>query len=382
MQGRPASGKIRVTHLVTDLERGGAEAFLQRLVTAPQDDIKHRVISLTGEGELGPEIRAAGVEVAALSLAGVAGAPLALARLLRMLRDHQPHVLMTWLYHADFFGTVAAALLPRTQLVWNIRCADMDLSKYGHVSRALPHVLARMSRRPRVVVANSEAGRQIHERYGYGPRRWEILPNGFDMQSFHPDPAGRAITRAALGIDQVAPVVGLFARFDPMKDHATFLNAAETVVKARPDVLFLLAGRGTDTAVFNSVIGYREKLRTRLILLGERRDMPALMTASDIVVCSSLTEGFPNTLGEAMASGVPCVSTDVGDAAVLIGDTGGLVPKADPAALAHKLKEFLDISPEARVALGAQARRRIEGQFSLDAVVARYGNLFFSVGRR
>jgi glycosyltransferase involved in cell wall biosynthesis len=376
MAGRPTSGKIRVTHLVTDLARGGAEVFLQRLVSAPQSDIEHRVLSLTSEGVLGPKIRAAGVAVGALGLTGVAGAPLALTRLLRVLREDRPDVLMTWLYHADFLGTVAAALGPRTQLVWNIRCADMDLSKYGYASRALPHVLARLSRRPAVVVANSEAGRRIHERYGYEPRRWEILPNGFDMQTFRPDAARRAQVRAALGIDQKAPVVGLFARFDPMKDHATFLSAAAMVARARPDVLFLLAGRGTDGAAFDRLIGDRGELRGRLILLGERRDVPDLMTATDIVVCSSLTEGFPNTIGEAMASGIPCVSTDVGDAAALIADTGGLVPKADPAALALRLEEFLDIAPEARATLGAAARRRIEEKFSLQAIVARYAGLF------
>jgi glycosyltransferase involved in cell wall biosynthesis len=375
--GRPESGKIRVTHLVTDLARGGAEVFLQRLVTAPQaEDITHRVISLTSEGELGAELRAAGIEVSALSLAGFGGAPVALARLRRLLRDEKPDVLMTWLYHADFFGTVAAALGPSPQLVWNIRCADMDLSKYGYVSRMLPHVLARMSRRPAVVVANSEAGRQIHERYGYAPRRWEILPNGFDMQSFRPDPARRMATRTALGIDQAAPVVGLFARLDPMKDHATFLNAAEILARARPDALFLLAGRGTDSAAFDSLIGDRAELRGRLILLGERRDIPALMAATDVVVCSSLTEGFPNTIGEAMASGVPCVSTDVGDAAVLIGDTGAVVAKSDPAALAHKLQEFLAMAPQARASLGAAARQRVEQKFSLQAVAARYAALF------
>jgi glycosyltransferase involved in cell wall biosynthesis len=374
--GRPASGEIRVTHLVTDLGRGGAEVFLQRLVTAPQDDIRHRVISLTSEGELGPEIRAAGVDVAALSLTGAVGAPRAFTRLRHLLRDDKPDVLMTWLYHADFFGTVAAALGPGMQLVWNIRCADMDLSKYGYASRALPHVLARMSRRPAAVVANSEAGRQIHESYGYGPRRWEVLPNGFDMQSFRPDPSRRAATRAALGIDQAAPVIGLFARFDPMKDHATFLAAAEMVARARPDALFLLAGRGTDTPAFNTVVDGRVELRGRLILLGERRDIPDLVAATDIVVCSSLTEGFPNTIGEGMASGVPCVSTDVGDAAALIGDTGAVVPKADPAVLAHKLEEFLDIAPQARATLGAAARRRIEEKFSLQAIVARYAALF------
>ena len=377
MSGTSSARRIRVTHLVTSLARGGAETFLQRLVTWPQSDIQHRVLSLSTESGLGPELRDAGVDVEALSLNGIAGGPRVLGRLLGTLRREVPDVLMTWLYHADLFGTAAAFLGPRMKLVWNIRCADMDLSNYAYTSRALPHVLARLSRMPAVVVANSEAGRQIHESYGYAPRRCEILPNGFDMQTFRPDPAGRGEMRASLGIDPAAPVIGLFARYDLMKDHATFLAAAEIVATARPDALFLLAGRGTDGADFNRLIGRREALRARLILLGERGDMPKLMAATDIVVCSSQWgEGFPNVIGEAMASGVPCVSTDVGAAATMIGDTGALVPRSDWRALAHKLEELLDIAPQARATLGAAARRRIEENFSLPAVVARYGELF------
>jgi glycosyltransferase involved in cell wall biosynthesis len=283
---------------------------------------------------------------------------------------------MTWLYHADFFGTVATMLSPSTQLVWNIRCADMDLSKYGYVSRMLPRVLARLSRRPAVVVANSQAGRRIHEGYGYEPRRWEILPNGFDTEKFKPDAAWRMKVRSTLGIEQTAPVVGLFARFDPMKDHATFLAAAELVANTRPDITFLLVGRGTDSEAFDRLIGDRARLRSRLIRLGERIDVPQLMAASDLAVCSSLTEGFPNTIGEAMASELPCVSTDVGDAALLIGDAGAIVPKGDPPALARKIEEFLAVTPEARAAIGQRARQRIEEKFSLQAIAARYRELF------
>ena len=367
---------IRVTHLVTDLARGGAETFLQRLVTTPQDGIRHRLISLTTDGDLGPEIRAAGIEVDSLSLTGALGVPQALTRLVRVLRGEKPDVLMTWLYHADFLGTLASIFARHGRLIWNIRCADMDLLKYGMVSRAMPYILARLSRLPSAVVANSNAGRLIHESYGYEPRRWEIMPNGFDTETFRPDTARRDRTRMALHIDPATPLVGLFARFDPMKGHEVFLHAAEIVARQRPNVLFMLAGRGTSGAAFDRLIGNRAVLRTRLLLLGERRDIPDLMAATDIAVCSSHTEGFPNTIGEAMASGVVCVSTDVGDAAAIIGNSGALVPKADPPALAQKLVEFLDIAPEARAVMGSTARQRIEEKFSLSAVAARYADLF------
>jgi glycosyltransferase involved in cell wall biosynthesis len=368
---------ILVTHIVTDLARGGAESFLQRLVAASgQTGVCHRVISLTTEGALAPEIRAAGADVSALSLAGAAGAPLALARLVRILRRQSPDVIMTWLYHADFFGTMAAALVPRVKLVWNIRCADMDMSKYGMTSRALPHVLARLSRRPDVVVANSEAGRAIHAAYGYQPRRWEILPNGFDIEHFRPDAERRAKVRSNLRIDPATPVVGLFARFDPMKDHATFLAAAAEIVQSRPEARFLLVGRGTDGPDFDRLIADREGLRHSLIRLGERTDVPELMAAVDVAVCSSLTEGFPNAIGEAMSCAIPCVTTDVGDAAQIVGDTGRVVPKGDWRALALQLRDMLDLTPNARGALGAAARRRVEERFSLAAVAARYAELF------
>lgn len=288
---------------------------------------------------------------------------------------------MTWLYHADLMGTLAATLSRETKLVWNIRCADMDLSKYGRVSRALPHMLARLSSRPDVVVTNSEAGRAIHSHYGYQPRRWEVLQNGIDTRIFRPDPERRARIRAALGVGAAVPLIGIFARFDPMKDHATFLAAAQSVAKAWPSVKFLVVGRGTDEPAFDRLVGERDHLRQRIIALGERRDVPDLMAAADLVVCSSVTEGFPNIIAEAMASGVPCVSTDVGDARLIMGDTGRLVPKGQGAALAQAMIELLSLAPDMRVALGAQARRRIEQQFSLDAVVKRYGRLFSEVAR-
>lgn len=376
----PTEPKLQVVHLITDLERGGAETFLCRLVTWPQHSrVSHSIISLRAGGPLFHEARRAGVAVDTLNLGGICAAPQAVLRLVRTLRQRKADVLMTWLYHSDLVGTLAVALVPRVKLIWNIRCAEMNLSKYSRITRALPRVLARLSRRPAVVLANSQAGRVVHANYGYRPRRWQILGNGFDTGVFRPDRERRKVVRSMLGINDATPLVGLFARFDPMKDHATFLSAAATLLNRNSSPIFLLVGRGTNMPPLNALVRKHAALRERIVALGERDDVPALMPACDLIVCSSLSEAFPNVIGEAMASGVPCVSTDVGEARLLIGDTGRLVPKADPVALAQAIGELLNLAPDSRAHLGAAARQRIEKIFAFDAVVARYDRLLADV---
>jgi glycosyltransferase involved in cell wall biosynthesis len=386
-QGLPHAGgtaqELRVLHLITDLDRGGAETFLRRLVTWPDwPGVSHGIVSLMPGGAVAEEARAAGIAVDTLGVGGMAAVPRAVWRLRRLLRRQKPHVLMTWLYHADFVGTLAVAMAPGVKLVWNIRCADMDLSRYGVLTRALPRLLARLSMLPDLILANSQAGRTVHAAYGYRPKRWVTLGNGFDTATFRPDDEKRRAVRSELGIDEGTPLVGLFARFDPMKDHATFLAAAAMLANRDPAPTFLLVGRGTTGAAFEALAGSHESLRGRLIALGERDDVPALMTACDVIACSSVSEGFPNTVGEAMACGVPCVSTDVGDAAVIIGDKGRLVAKSDPKALATAIGGILDSAPGERQRLGAAARRRIEENFAFGTVVENYRRLLADVAGR
>lgn len=364
---------LKVAHLITGLDTGGAELFLQRLISLRTGSgIEHRVISLTTEGAIGGALREAGIQVDALVLAGGAGLPSALARLVALLRRDRPDVLMTWLYHADLLGTVAAALVPGVRLLWNIRCSDMDLSQYRWTTRILPRLLGALSRRPDAIVTNSHMAQEIHRRYGYRPRRWQVIPNGFDMEQFRPDPIRRARVRSCLGLAEDTSVVGLFARVDPMKDHRTFLDAAEKVVKVRQDARFLLVGRGTDEEGISRMIEGRPLLEATLMRLGERRDVADLMSAVDLAVSSSLTESFPNVMGEAMACGVPCVATAVGDTSVLVGDTGTLVPRGSPDALARAILDYLALPSVDRRTRGAAARKRIEDLFSLSAVVSRY----------
>jgi glycosyltransferase involved in cell wall biosynthesis len=239
---------------------------------------------------------------------------------------------------------------------------------------------ARWSHKPTAIVVNSEAGRHHHERLGYRPRRWILIRNGIDTSVFRPDHAARAAFRGELQIAAGTILIGLIGRFDPMKDHEGFLRAAAIVARAHDNVHFVMAGTGVDgqNAVLTNLI--RDlNLDNKVHLLGNRTDMPKLTAALDMAVSSSISEGFSNVLLEAMASGVACIATDVGDSRHIIGNTGVMVPPRDSASLAAALGRRIAAGPEVRAAAGRLARARVLAEFDLTVVVQRYEQLYASL---
>jgi glycosyltransferase involved in cell wall biosynthesis len=373
LRGNGRALMITVLHLITGLDTGGAERMLARLVSrGDRNRFRTVVVSMMDAGALGSVIAAAGVPVHTLGLRRGRPDPRALSRLARILRAERPDVAQTWLYHADLLGFLARRFGLMRHLVWNLRCTD-SLEGAG-----LRHVLRWCSTLPDAVVVNSAVGQRFHEALGYRPRRWELIPNGFDTEALHPDPAAGRQRRAELGIGPAAVAILLPARYHPMKDHATFVAAAALLAAARPEAVFALAGPGIEPgnrALAGLIAAHG--IGDRVQLLGERRDLDALYPAFDIVTSSSACgEGFPNILGEAMACGIPCVATDSGDAAAIIGDSGIVVPPRDPRALAAGWARIIALDPAARRALGAAARARIVENYDLDQVVSRYEQLY------
>ena len=369
---------IRVAHLITDLSTGGAELMLRRLLEKmDRNYFSNLVISLSDVGPVGQDILKLGIPVASLGMSPGRPSPASIWRLVRLLRHHRPQLLQTWLYHADLLGLVAAGLSGRPKVVWNLRCSNMDLTQYSQMTGLIVRACAALSPLPYAVVANSEAGRRYHQSVGYRPRRWELIPNGFDLDRFRPDPSARGRLRAELGVPEDAPLIGLVARFDPMKDHRTFLEAAAVVHRRYEAVDFVLCGTRVDRG--NVPLAQRVQalgLDSVTHLLGERYDVPNITAALDVACSSSITEGFPTAVGEAMACGVPCVVTDAGDSALLLGDGGIVVPPRDPAALAEALGELMQAGSAGRAELGRLGRERVERHYSLPAIVDRYERLY------
>ena len=379
MNGSDPKRPIRIVHLITDLDVGGAEAMLARLLAeVDRGRVDSAVISLGDKGQIGARIEQLGIKVSALGLTPGSATPIALLRLVRLVRRHRPDIIQTWLYHADFAGTLAS-VLTRVPVVWNLRCAELDYRDHPRSLPLLLKALAFLSRRPAAIVCNATSGRRAHEALGYTPRRWELIPNGFDVDAFRPEPQARVELRRELGLSPEAAIVGLLARFHPMKDHDTFLRAAADVSSRRPDVHFVAAGRTIAGNVALEETIRQLGLGARVHLLPERGDAARFLAACDIVVSSSYGEAFPNVIGEAMACGIPCVATDVGDTADIVGDAGVLVPPRDPRALAEGVFGILQLDAESRARLSAAARLRIETRFALAATAARYERFYMEI---
>ena len=369
---------IRLAHIVSDLDVGGAEVMLAKLVGGmDRARFSNTVISLTDEGQLGERIASSGVAVHTLGMKRGRPDIRALPRLIRLLKGIQPTIVQSWLYHADFLSTLAVKLAGSPILIWNVRCSDMDLTRYSPLTRWVQWTLAKSSRVPVAVVVNSEAGKQQHEQVGYRPRRWVVIPNGFDIEQFRPDPRARLTLRSEWQIPESAVIVALVARVDPMKDHATFLKAAQLVAQARQDVYFVLAGK--DTMTLASAVADKA-LASQTRLLGYCSRMECVLPGVDLMCLSSaFGEGFPNVLGEAMACGIPCIATDVGDARSIIGETGTVVPPRDPARLASAIIDMAGRGLAERQQLGRRARERIEDVYSLPKIIDRYMALYSEV---
>jgi glycosyltransferase involved in cell wall biosynthesis len=371
--------RVTVAHLITGLEVGGAERMLSRLVTRmDRDRFNSVVISMTSAGTMGPVLAAQGIPLELLGFRRGMVDPLGIARLGRILRAWRPQILQTWLYHADLLGVAARRLGYAPSLLWNIRCSETVGARLVRLA------CRRLSAAPDAVVVNSRAGQRFHQRLGYCARRWEYIPNGFDTQVLRPDADARSRLRAEFAIAERAIAIGIAARYHPMKDHATFLAAAASLARRHEDVVFLLVGTGmtaSNRALTEAIGAYG--LAGRVRLLGERHDMGRVYPGFDIASLSSaFGEGFPNVLAEAMSCAVPCVATDSGDSAEIIGDAGISVPCRDPGALAAAWARIAELPSEERLALGCQARERIARNYDLDAIIGRYERLYEEIAER
>lgn len=373
---------ISITFISTTLGPAGAEWMLYRLLSRiDRKRFTPRVIALIdfGPSSVVQAIQALGVSIRFLGMQPGLPNPMFVLRLARWLREDQPDLISTWMYHADLIGGIAARLAGGIPVVWGIRQSDLNHEGNSHLTYLTVKICGSLSRwLPAKIICNSEAGRKFHVELGYASEKMVVIPNGYDLGTFRPDSAARETIRKELQLSNEVPIVGLMARFHPQKDHPNFVLAASLLHQDRPDVHFVLCGHGMDWENTKLTKWIEEAgIRSRFHLLGLRNDVPKLIAALDIAcMSSSFGEGFPNVVSEAMCCEVPCVVTDVGDAAYIVGNTGRVVEPRNPNALAKALLELIELGPEGRSQLGIAARQRISEHFDLPKVVKQYESLF------
>ena len=373
--------RLKIAFVTTGLARGGAEVMLLRLLESlDRERFEPSVICLSSTGPVAELLSRMGVPPVVLSQRAALFAVLGLPKLVAALRAIRPDIIQGWMYHGNVAAALAAPFLENSPaLLWNVRMAGEDFETEKRLTRVVIRVGALLAPRVHWIVANSRKGALTHAvRLGY-KGRWRVIPNGFDTVRFAPGMDAPAELQA---LASASVRIGMIARHHPIKDHDTFLTAAALLSRSDPAARFVLVGEGTSWDNRDLVASIsRHGLREKILLMGSRSDIPQVAACLDIVTLCSISEGFPNAIGEAMSCGVPCVVTDVGDAALLVGDTGLVVPARDPAALCVAWRELAALGAPGRRSLGDRARRRIVDHFTIGAIGQRYQDLYEQAAR-
>jgi glycosyltransferase involved in cell wall biosynthesis len=360
---------IKWTFLIRSLNVGGAERQLIALAKALiKKDFNITVLTFYSGGALEEDLKDSGIKLISLEKRGRWDVLGFLWRLIHHIKEIQPDVVHGYLGTANILTVLLKPLFPKTKMIWGVRASNVDFSRYDWLSGLNFKLECLLSPLADLIIVNSNAGKTYHIDHGFPSEKVVVVPNGIDTERFKPDPDARIKIRKEWRISDDTILIGLVARLDPMKDHPTFLKAAALLSKEREDIRFVCVGTGSET--YTQKLYYLANelgISDKVIWAGERNDMPAVYNALDIA-CSSSSygEGFPNVVGEAMACGVPCVVTDVGDSAWIVGDTGIVVPPKNPHALAVGWKSILEIN---RREMGIKSRSRIIERFSIKYLV-------------
>ena len=365
---------LKVVLLTRSLSAGGAERQLTLLAKGlAARGHQVTVVRFYAGGALENELANSAVAIRTLGKTGRWDTIRFLRRLVAILRAERPDVLHSYLVVSNLLTALLRPLLPATRLVWGVRASNVDLRYYDWLQRATFSLSCRASRFADKIIVNSTAGLLYHRDHGYPAEKMVVIPNGIDTNRFRPDSVVREKIRAEWGVEDDQVLIGLVARLDPMKDHGTFLEAASLLAKYRPHVRFVCVGDGP--------LSYARAIQARserfglshlIIWAGARTDMPNMYNAFDISTSSSsFGEGFSNAIGEAMACGVPCVVTDVGDSAQIVGECGLIVPPRNAHAMTAAWESLLSSNVGARQAMGQAARDRVLSLYSVERLIDR-----------
>ena len=362
---------FRLLFLIRSLNYGGAERQLVALAKGLWSREQSLAIAtFYPGGAFSKDLELVGVPVVSLEKRSRWGIFRFLWRLFRLVRTTQPQILHGYLGTANILTVLLKPFCPETKIVWAVRASNMDLNRYGWLDRLLYWIESRLSRLADVIIVNSYAGLEYAVDHGFPRGKMVVIHNGIDAQRFLPNQESRRRMRELLGIKEGEQVIGLVGRLDPIKGHETFLKAAAALSGEQQGVRFICVGNGPEMYKRALIVLSEELgLGNKLIWLDATDSPESIYNAFDIATSTSYGEGFPNVIGEAMACGIPCVVTDVGDAKRIVGDTGYVVDPGNPPALVSAWQLALDAGAVEKTSRSQRARERVIEHFSLERLI-------------
>jgi glycosyltransferase involved in cell wall biosynthesis len=374
---------MKILHVISGLSNGGAEAILSRLILNDPSN-EHSVISLSTVGYYGKILSQMNVEVHALSMPRGRLTLRGTLSLLLKIRSGSPDIIQTWMYHSDFLAGLLAYGLGKKEVVWGIHNSNLDKDKVSTSTRLVAKICSLLSSfLPARIISCSSFAISEHVRLGYSQKRFDYIPNGYDLDKFYPSTQLRDKFRRDQLISDSVFVLGMIARWDVIKDHRTLFASLEifkNTTKGKWTCVLAGAGINSENLALIALIK-KFNLEKNVLLLGIQDDMTLLMNGLDVVVLSSLGEAFPNVIAEAMACSIPVISTDVGDASHILGGAGWVVPISNSAELARAITEARSEMgdeerwPKRKIA----CRKRIANEFAQDLMLLRYNRIWKSV---
>jgi glycosyltransferase involved in cell wall biosynthesis len=368
-----------ITHIITGLAPGGAENFLLKLISSLKD-FRHHVISLAPleNKNFARLFHEAAESVTTLNLSKKDIFQVyKVYSLIKLLKQQAPDLVQTWMYHANLFGGIAAKV-NKIPIIWNIRNSHLDKEspealRLNSLTNYVVKAGALLSKYvPNSIISCSHYAAKLHQTWGYEANKFVVVPNGVDTERFYPQRKLRTILRKKLGLENAKVVIGFIGRFHPHKDIPNLIKAAGLFLNKEPDARFVLCGRGLVKENKPLYEWLKEAgISNRFHLLGEVKNTHEIYNAFDLFCLPSYTEAFPNVIIEAMACGIPCVGTDVGDTKLIIGDQGITVPPISPDKLAQALHLLLSKKrPPNKI------RQRVLDNFTLSYASKLYRNLY------
>ena len=371
---------MKILHIITGLGDGGAELTLYKICKYDNYN-KHVVISLKDKGKYFSLLKKLGIQVYCLNMNYFSIYKFFF--LIKKINILKPNIVQTWLVHADFLGSIAARLAGIKNIVWNVRYSNIDILKSKLTTILIIRLLSMLSYIiPLSIIIVSKRAKKIYEKKGYDKKKLKFIPNGYDLSILKVNKIQKRYFNKKIKINKKIPIIGTVARFDPQKDHYNLLNALSIIRSKNKNFFCILVGSNMNRNNIDLVNEIKKlNLSSCIKLLGRNDNILQIMNGFDLHVLSSCYgEGFPNVIAESMACGTPCVTTDVGDAALIVGKTGWVVPPKNPIKLSKAIeKAFYEIGTTKWDKRCVKARLIIKEKFSINKMLKSYNKVWVKV---